>query len=166
MPFKFFVVPVPDGDRAEQELNGFLRTHRVLSVEKRWVENDAAVCWHFCVCYSEPTIAVGQVPEGPRPTLLNKSKVDYKLILSPEDFTVFDRLRRKRKEISAQESVPVYAVFNNEQLADMVRQRVSSKAALEKLAGVGDARVEKYGDRILEVLTQAWSGHEAGQPAA
>jgi hypothetical protein len=40
--------------------------------------------------------------------------------------------------------VPVYTIFTNEQLAQMVQSRATTKAALEKIAGVGDARIEKY----------------------
>jgi superfamily II DNA helicase RecQ len=168
MPFKFFVVPVPDGDRAEQELNDFLRRQRILSVEKRWVEQDATVFWHFCVSYSDQIVAAldERASEPSRPPLANRVRVDYKHILSPEDFAVFDRLRRKRKEISEKEAVPIDAVCNNEQRANMVRQRATSKSALEKIAGIGDARVEKYGERMLEILKQTWSGDEASQPAA
>jgi len=37
MPFKFFIVPVRNADDPEEELNGFLNSHRVLSVDRRWV---------------------------------------------------------------------------------------------------------------------------------
>ena len=48
--------------------------------------------------------------------------------------------------------MPVYTIFTNEQLAQMVTEAGATKAALEKIAGVGDARVEKYGPRFLELL--------------
>src|SRR5262249_18188096 len=51
-----------------------------------------------------------------------------------------------------------YTVFTNEQLAQMVQARATSKAALEQVAGVGDARIEKYGERVLAILRQQWSG--------
>jgi superfamily II DNA helicase RecQ len=37
----------------------------------------------------------------------------------------------------------------------MVQQRVASAAALEKIEGVGPARVEKFGAAVLAVLTGA-----------
>ena len=46
--------------------------------------------------------------------------------------------------------MPVYGVFMNEQLAEMVRQRTGTKAALKGIEGVGEARVEKYGAAVLE----------------
>jgi ATP-dependent DNA helicase RecQ len=48
--------------------------------------------------------------------------------------------------------VPVYTIFTNEQLAQMVQAKAQHRADLERIAGVGDARIEKYGPRFLEVL--------------
>ena len=88
-------------------------------------------------------------------------KIDYREVLSPEDFAVFARLRQLRKEIAQAEAVPVYTIFTNDQLAQMVQSRATTKAALEKIAGVGDARIEKYGPRVLEFLARQWDGNEA-----
>jgi hypothetical protein len=38
----------------------------------------------------------------------------------------------------------------------MVVGRVTTKTALEGIAGVGDARVEKYGSRIVDCLANQW----------
>jgi superfamily II DNA helicase RecQ len=71
-----------------------------------------------------------------------------------------------RKDIAQAEGMPVYTIFTNEQLAQMVQTRTTTKAALEKIAGVGDARIEKYGGRVLELLGLAWKdSHETdGKP--
>jgi superfamily II DNA helicase RecQ len=79
-----------------------------------------------------------------------------KEILSPEDFAVFARLRELRKEIAQVEAVPVYTIFTNEQLAQIVQAKAATKGDLEKVAGVGDARIEKYGPRFLEHLRGQW----------
>lgn len=77
---------------------------------------------------------------------------------------MFARLRDVRKDIAQVEAVPVYTIFTNEQLAQMVQTRATTKAALEKIAGVGDARIEKYADRFLGILSHAWkSDGEAKQ---
>ncbi len=48
----------------------------------------------------------------------------------------------------------------------MVRTRATTKAAIEKIAGVGDARIDKYGERILDLLRTAWGPGGNGQDAA
>ena len=62
--------------------------------------------------------------------------------------------------------MPVYTIFTNEQLAQMVKARAATKGDLEKIAGLGDARMEKYGARMLDVLNASWkTQHEAdGKP--
>lgn len=150
MLYKFFLVPALGTSDAERDLNDFVRAHRVLSVEKRWIERDSIAFWHFCVCYHEEKAA--QAPPVPASTVPKKPRIDYREILSAEDFALFDRLRRRRKQIAESEAVPVYMIFNNEKLARMAQTRAASKSALEQIAGVGDARVEKYGERMLEIL--------------
>lgn len=122
-------------------MNAFLRAHKVLSIDRRWVEGGADSLWLFCIDYLDSSAAGGGDKNGSG----SRAKVDYKEILSPEEFAVFARLRDVRKEISQREAVPVYAIFTNEQLAQMVQARATTKSALEKIAGVGDARIERYG---------------------
>ena len=51
------------------------------------------------------------------------------------------------------EGVPVYTIFTNEQLAQMVQKKVNSKVGLKEIEGVGDARVEKYGEALMQMLS-------------
>ncbi len=152
MPYHMFVVPIHDDGSAIAELNGFLRSHKVLSVDRRWVDLGTESFWSFCVDYLERGAGGPQAGKGGAA----RGKVDYREVLNPEDFAVFARLRQMRKEIAQAVAVPVYAVFTNEQLAQMVQTRATTKAALERIAGVGDARIEKYGPRFLELLGKQW----------
>lgn len=74
-------------------------------------------------------------------------------MLTPEQFQVFSRLRDWRKAMAEKEGVPVYVVLTNEQLARMVQNKTDSKAGLKEIDGVGDARVEKYGEDLLGLLS-------------
>jgi superfamily II DNA helicase RecQ len=81
-----------------------------------------------------------------------KPKIDYKEVLSPDDFAIYSKLREWRKKASEAEAVPVYAVFTNEQLAKIVEKKVQTKAALLEIEGVGESRVNKYADEILGII--------------
>ncbi len=156
MAFKFFIIPVRDANAAEAELNAFLGRHKVLSVDRRWVEQGTDSFWSVCVDYLTGSVPSAQVG-GPA-----RGKVDYKEVLKPEDFAMFAKLREWRKDVAKQEAVPVYTIFTNEQLAQMVEKRVATKSELEKITGVGDSRVERYGARVLELLGLMQNGeHEA-----
>ena len=95
----------------------------MLSVERHWVEQGSASFWTFCVDYLEPSSS--SAADGRQ--LSQRGKVDYKEVLKPEEFAVFARLREVRKEMAQTEGVPVYTIFNNEQLAQMVQARASDR---------------------------------------
>ena len=147
MQLKVFILPLKNVSAAEAEMNAFLRSHRVLAVRKEFVSDGEDSCWTFCVEHLES--ASGATGGS---SLMGRPKVDYKELLKPEEFEVFIRLREWRKAAAEKEGVPVYTVFTNEQLAQMVQKKVSSKAGLKEIEGVGEARVEKYGEGVLRVL--------------
>jgi hypothetical protein len=49
MAYRVFTLPVHSPGAAETELNGFLASHRVLSVDRRFVEEGERSLWSFCV---------------------------------------------------------------------------------------------------------------------
>ena len=146
MKFKFFTVPLFDCVEAENDLNSFLASHRVLSVDSHFVSNDSNNCWAICVRYT-----TGEPVAFP----LKKGKIDYREVLSDTEFALFANLRQLRKKIADQEAVPPYALFTNDQLAEMVRRQVKTRADMEKIQGVGPARIEKYAEAFLSVLQSA-----------
>jgi len=56
--------------------------------------------------------------------------------------------------------VPVYQVFTNAQLAEIVQKKVSSKTALADIGGVGEARIEKYAEPMLAVCREFMEARE------
>ena len=134
MQMRMFAIPAQDPASAEEELNSFLRTHRVLSVDRQLVQRPESAFWAVCVQF----LAAGAASDaGAGKT---KERVDYKELLSAEDFALFARLRDLRKAIAEKEAVPPYTVFTNEQVAAMVTQKAGTLAALAKTktpAGIG-----------------------------
>jgi superfamily II DNA helicase RecQ len=137
----------------EAELNAFLRSHRVLKVDREMVQRDSAPCWAVSVEYMDGAAAVG--PGGCGSQRTDDKKVDYKAVLSEGDFAVFSLLRDLRKTLAEAEGVPVYAIFTNEQLAKFAQSRAQSQADLQKVDGVGEAKIEKYGSRVLDAIAAA-----------
>jgi hypothetical protein len=104
MAYRFFVIPIRAATEATAELNGFLRSHRLLAVDRRWVEQGTESFWAFCIDYLESSGDTGAArKEG-----LGRGKIDYREVLSAEDFAVFARLRQLRKDITQAEAVPIY----------------------------------------------------------
>jgi ATP-dependent DNA helicase RecQ len=63
-----------------------------------------------------------------------------------------ERLRAARRELAAREGVPPYRIFPNSVLAELAARRPASLAELAHVAGFGEARVRKYGRRIVRAL--------------
>src|SRR5262245_23547306 len=127
MAFQIFTVPIQDDGGALAQLNAFLRSHKILTVDRRWVEQGESSFWSFCVDFLEGALAeVGGYRGSRGPG--GKGKIDYRETLPPADFAVFARLRDVRKEIAQAEGVPVYTIFTNEQLAQMVQTRTTTKS--------------------------------------
>jgi superfamily II DNA helicase RecQ len=150
MPFRVFLIPVLYGEDATEELNSFVACHRVVHIERRWIEQGNQSSWAFCVEY---VLTSPSLHSNPR-SHLSRNRIDYKTILSPDEFTTFSLLRELRKELSQQEGVPVFALFSNEQLAQMVQRWCKSKADLLGIEGVGESKVGKYSDKLLETLSK------------
>ena len=155
MPLKFFHVPSRDSTKAEEEMLSFLSRHRVVTIDRRFVEDGQNSFWALCVDYLHGEATHGGAAHGAPGR--SERKVDYKEVLSPEQFARYAKLRELRKQVAEREAVPVYAVFTNEQLAEMVRMSADSRAKLRSIEGIGDAKVEKYGDAFLAALTASSS---------
>ena len=68
------------------------------------------------------------------------------------DNALFDRLRTVRKTIAEGQHVPPYIIFSDKTLHEMCRSFPSTLTAMRKISGVGDAKLERYGEAfILEI---------------
>ena len=161
MQYRLFTVPCYSGEEELEELNRFLRSVKVLQVEKQFNPQDRA--WQMLVEYQDGV--AGSRGHGGR-----KPRIDYREVLEPDQFVVFDRLRNWRKEQSGVENIPPYAIFTNEQLAAVTRLDKVSRAAIGQIDGIGDARLEKYADAVMKLLDNVHGSeepvtekHEAGR---
>jgi ATP-dependent DNA helicase RecQ len=66
-----------------------------------------------------------------------------------------DRLRHWRLETARAAGVPAYVVFHDTTLAAIAAAKPTSLAELLRVSGVGESKLRKYGDEVLEVLRAA-----------
>ena len=66
-----------------------------------------------------------------------------------------DRLRRWRLETARAAGVPAYVVFHDATLAAIASARPANPAELLRVSGVGESKLRRYGDEILELLRTA-----------
>jgi ATP-dependent DNA helicase RecQ len=74
--------------------------------------------------------------------------------LSPEDAKLFERLREWRAGQAREQGVPAYVIFQDKTLREIASTRPADVHALACVNGVGQAKLEKYGPDILEVLAE------------
>lgn len=149
LQYKFFIIPTANTEEAEAELNRFIRSVRVITTHREFVSDGRNSFWGMVVEYLKDSFREESAEAG-------KKRVDYREVLSPEDFTVFSKLREWRKHAASQEDIPVYAVLSNEQMAKIVENRASTKAALKEIDGIGDARIRKYGEAVIKIIAESF----------
>jgi DNA helicase-2/ATP-dependent DNA helicase PcrA len=71
------------------------------------------------------------------------------------DPVVYDALAAWRRRRASDEAVPAYHVFANRVLAAIAQAKPRSPAELLAVPGVGPAKLERYGDDVLEVIAAA-----------
>lgn len=74
--------------------------------------------------------------------------------MSGADATLFAILKDLRKEISHEENLPPFVIFQDPSLEDMAIQYPITKEELTQIVGVGTGKAEKYGEPFLEVIKE------------
>jgi ATP-dependent DNA helicase RecQ len=72
--------------------------------------------------------------------------------LSPEQVKLFDRLREWRAGQAREQGMPAYVIFHDATLREIASQRPADLGGLSGVNGVGEAKLAKYGQQILDVL--------------
>ncbi|MFD7310357.1 DNA helicase RecQ [Promicromonospora sp. NPDC059942] len=72
--------------------------------------------------------------------------------LADADQEVFERLRAWRAAAAKEQGVPAYVVFHDATLRTVATERPGDLDALSGISGVGQAKLERYGEGILAAL--------------
>jgi ATP-dependent DNA helicase RecQ len=65
---------------------------------------------------------------------------------------LFEALREKRTQLSKEQDVPPYVIFNDKTLRAMVEHRPQTPSEFRALHGVGDVKLDRYGETFLSVV--------------
>ena len=142
MQLKVFTIPVASPEAMEEEANRFLRSHRVMTIDRQFTP-DAGGYWTVFITYQDGTATAASA-------VSRSGKVDYREVLSPDEFGRFARYRDVRKELASQQGIPAYAVFTDEELAQIARME---EVSIEKIAAIKNVgkRAEKYGAAFVDL---------------
>jgi ATP-dependent DNA helicase RecQ len=70
------------------------------------------------------------------------------------DRALWEALREKRSELARSQGVPPYVVFHDATLAAMVETRPQTLVELASISGVGERKLEAYGEAFLALLRE------------
>ncbi len=86
----------------------------------------------------------GEMPAGAQPT--------------------FELLRAWRATVAREQGLPAYVIFHDATLRAIAGARPTSLAELSAISGVGEAKLAKYGQQVLDTLADAPAVESAGAP--
>jgi ATP-dependent DNA helicase RecQ len=83
------------------------------------------------------------------------TKTKKSAVVQPErvDESLFTKLRRLRKELADAQRVPPYVIFSDATLKQMSAEKPRSLDAMNKIAGIGERKLNLYGKRFLSIIT-------------
>ncbi len=118
-----------------------------------YLDETIAACGASCdECRGVPFVELvkpakaAQAPAAPAPAVADAPAADGAL---------FQRLRALRRALADAEGVPAYIVFSDAVLARMAAARPTDEAGLLAVAGVGPAKLARYGQAFLRLLREA-----------
>ncbi|MYS59318.1 MULTISPECIES: DNA helicase RecQ [Streptomycetaceae] len=85
--------------------------------------------------------------------------------LPPQAQELFQELRAWRAAAAKEQGVPAYVIFHDATLREIAATRPQSLAALGALSGIGENKLAKYGQPILDLLAGAGDGGAGAEDA-
>ena len=83
-----------------------------------------------------------------------RDKYDKHQSATGADSALWNALRVKRRELADEQDVPPYVIFHDATLMMMVERRPRNHQQLSLISGVGQRKLDLYGDEFLAVLAE------------
>lgn len=87
-----------------------------------------------------------------------KEKAAVQFVDRGIDEGLMKHLQDLRTKLAREISVPAYVVFSNAALEDMCRKRPKTNREFLAVSGVGNAKLERYGERFMKVIREYEEG--------
>ena len=75
--------------------------------------------------------------------------------LEPEAARIFEALRAERGRLAREQSVPPYVIFHDSTLIALAKLKPRSLADLHAIPGMGEKKIERYGEIVLALTRDA-----------
>lgn len=155
------VAKVLKGSKSQKVLQLGLQRLSTYGIMTRQTEKEIVDFIHRLIAEGYLTLTEGQYPvvklAPPAVGVLKGKenvwqKVQQKQEQIVADDSLFEALRRLRRQVAQDEGVPPYIIFPDSTLREMSRVCPLNKSALRGVKGVGEAKLAKYGEIFLTFL--------------
>ncbi|WP_439956939.1 DNA helicase RecQ [Nocardia miyunensis] len=120
------------------------------------------------VLFKGRQVALRREPERVKPAKAPRAKASRLAAadLAPADAGLFERLRAWRGATAKEQGVPAYVVFHDATLREIAARRPASLAQLGEISGIGENKLAKYGEGVLETVAGEPESGESAPAAA
>ena len=81
-----------------------------------------------------------------------RKKAERKAAAQGKDTMLWEALRAKRRELADDQDVPPFVIFHDATLMAMIEEKPVDLKQMSYISGVGEKKLELYGEKFLEVL--------------
>lgn len=74
--------------------------------------------------------------------------------IEEEDIPLWNALRQCRKRLAEEHGVPPYVIFHDATLREMLEKRPLNEHELLCISGIGDRKLEQFGEEFIEVIQE------------
>ncbi|GHS84749.1 hypothetical protein FACS1894201_03560 [Bacteroidia bacterium] len=156
MQLKIFYISVHDTGTMQEEMNSFLRAHKVIRIiDKEHIDDEGFMFWSFRVWYIEGEVTKS-VEEATRQMMCGKYKATVEQMkndLSEQNKEVFEKLRRYRQTIAEEDNIRQnYDVFSDKELLLICTMDEITEQNIVEHEEIKKDRRTKYAKRLTDLM--------------
>lgn len=81
-----------------------------------------------------------------------------KPVIQQSEEALLNELKAMRLMLAIEEGVPSYRILSDETLQDLAYKQPISMVALEQIRGLGESKIERYGENLIKTISQYQQG--------
>ena len=120
------------------------------------LRSDAARFGALVLTETSRDVLRGETPlrfrEDPKRPVVASRKSATERVVADEDLGLWEALRACRQTLASEHNVPAYVIFHDKTLQEMLAYRPQTASAMLGISGVGQTKLDRYGEQFLSVL--------------
>jgi len=132
----------------QQAINSFMETVTVKNTATQFV-NGSPDFWSILIFYES---AEAETPKKIKTKDIEKPATNPETVLSEEQNQILGALKTWRKDRATELQLAEFMIFPNATLDALARTKPRSTDELSKVKGIGQAKINSYGDDLMAIL--------------